>query len=50
MTDDDMDLVRAYAANQSEEAFAKLVSRYVGLVYSAAMRRVRDPHLAEEIT
>jgi RNA polymerase sigma factor (sigma-70 family) len=50
MTDDDMDLVRAYAANQSEEAFAKLVSRYVGLVYSAAMRRVCDPHLAEEIT
>ncbi|MES1180311.1 MAG: sigma-70 family RNA polymerase sigma factor [Verrucomicrobiota bacterium] len=47
---DDMDLVRAYAAGQSELAFETLVSRHVNLVYSAALRQTRDPHLAEEIT
>jgi RNA polymerase sigma factor (sigma-70 family) len=46
---DDMDLVRQYARCQSEEAFATLVSRHVNLVYSVALRQVRDPHLAEEI-
>jgi len=47
---DDMDLVRQYARCKSEEAFATLVSRHVNLVYSAALRQVRDPHLAQEIT
>ncbi len=47
---DDMALVREYTARHSEEAFATLVSRHVGLVHSAAMRQVRDPHLAGEIT
>jgi RNA polymerase sigma factor (sigma-70 family) len=50
MTNDDMDLVRRYAHGGSEEAFAALVSRHVSLVHSAAMRRVRDAHLAEEVT
>ncbi len=46
---DDMDLVRQYARCKSEEAFATLVSRHVNLVYSVALRQVRDAHLAEEI-
>jgi DNA-directed RNA polymerase specialized sigma24 family protein len=50
MTADDMELVRQYAAQQSESAFAALVSRHGNLVYSAALRRARDPQLAEEIT
>jgi RNA polymerase sigma factor (sigma-70 family) len=50
MMTDDMDLVRQYARGKSEEAFAALVSRHVNLVYSVALRRVRDAHLAEEIT
>jgi uncharacterized protein (TIGR03435 family) len=50
MTTDDMALVRQYAAHQSESAFATLVSRHTNLVYSASLRLVRDPQLAEEVT
>jgi RNA polymerase sigma factor (sigma-70 family) len=50
MMTDDMALLREYARRNSEEAFAALVSRHVNLVYSVALRQVRDPHQAEEIT
>jgi RNA polymerase sigma factor (sigma-70 family) len=50
MMTDDIELLRTYSAEHSEQAFATLVTRYVNLVYSTALRRVRDPHLAEEIT
>jgi RNA polymerase sigma factor (sigma-70 family) len=49
MNDDDMDLVRDYAARQSESAFATLVSRHASLVYSAALRQTRDTQLAQEV-
>jgi len=47
---DDMPLLREYAAHGSEAAFAELVSRRIGFVYSAALRQLRDPNLAEEAT
>jgi RNA polymerase sigma factor (sigma-70 family) len=46
---DEMALLREYAANNSETAFAELVSRRVNFVYSSALRQVRDPLMAGEI-
>jgi RNA polymerase sigma factor (sigma-70 family) len=45
----DLELLDEYAARDSEAAFTTLVQRHVGLVYSAALRQVRNPHLAEEV-
>ncbi len=50
MLDHDLELLREYADRRSEEAFATLVARHISLVHSSALRQVRDPALAEEIT
>jgi len=50
MAPEDMDLLRQYAQQGSEDAFASLVSRHVNLVYTAALRLVGEAHLAEEVT
>jgi len=47
-TDDNV-LLHQFAEKRSEEAFAALVARHVNLVYSVALRRVGEPHDAEEI-
>src|ERR1700689_872635 len=50
MMNDDMALLREFARSGSAHAFETLVARHIHLVHSAALRQVRDPHLAEEIT
>lgn len=45
----DSQLLRAYADDRSEAAFAELVRRHVDFVYSAARRLVGDAHLAEDV-
>ena len=45
----DLDLLRRFALENSQDAFSEIVRRHVNLVYSAALRQVRSPQLAEEI-
>jgi RNA polymerase sigma factor (sigma-70 family) len=47
---DDAELLREYAEERSEDAFAELVRRHLGLVYNAALRQVGgDAHLAQDV-
>jgi RNA polymerase sigma factor (sigma-70 family) len=47
---DDRELLASLIASGSREALGGIVERYVGLVYSAALRQVGDRHLAEDVT
>jgi RNA polymerase sigma factor (sigma-70 family) len=50
MSETDMQLLAGYIRHRAEDDFAELVRRHLGLVYSAAVRQVRLPQLAEEVT
>jgi RNA polymerase sigma factor (sigma-70 family) len=46
----DLQLLREYSGEKSERAFAELTRRYLDIVYSAALRQVRSPELAQEVS
>ena len=47
---DDIELLRRYQDEGSNEAFADLVRRYIDLVFAVALRKVGgDAHLAQEV-
>ncbi len=49
MTANDHDLLGQFTREESQDAFTALVNRHLNLVYSAALRQVRSPQLAEEV-
>jgi RNA polymerase sigma factor (sigma-70 family) len=49
MIGNDLDLLQQFTRENSQDAFAEIVRRHVNLVYSAALRQVRSPHVAEEV-
>ena len=49
MNDSDLQLLERYTRQHAEDAFAEIVRRHLDLVFSAALRQVRSPQLAEEV-
>src|SRR5436305_156327 len=47
---DDARLLQQYVETGSNEAFTALVRRHINLVYAAALRHVKDRHVADEVT
>jgi RNA polymerase sigma factor (sigma-70 family) len=47
---DDGQILQQFAESRSQEAFAHLVSRHVHTVYSACLRQLRDPVMADQAT
>src|SRR6478735_6592691 len=48
--DDDDYLLREFALRRDEASFRRLVERQIGFVYAVNLRRLRDPHLAQDAT
>jgi RNA polymerase sigma factor (sigma-70 family) len=45
----DLDLLRQFVRENSQDAFTEIVRRHLNLIYSAAFRQVRSVQLAEEV-
>ncbi|HSH15876.1 MAG TPA: sigma-70 family RNA polymerase sigma factor, partial [Verrucomicrobiae bacterium] len=50
MNTDEQELLRRYTRQKDESAFAELVSRYIDIVHSAALRQTGDQEAARDIT
>ena len=46
----DWELIQNYCRTGSESAFETVVKRHVDFVYCAALRQVRNPSLAEDVS
>src|SRR3954468_13302223 len=49
MSDTDLGLLARYTRQNDEEPFGEIVRRHLDLVFSAVLRQVRSPQLAEEV-
>lgn len=47
---DDARLLARFAGEKSQDAFAEIVRRHVGMVYAVCRRQLRDAHWAEDVT
>src|SRR3954468_2059434 len=48
---DDLELLWEFARSGSNDAFKAVASRYIDLIYSAALRQVHgDTHVAQDVT
>lgn len=47
---DDGYLLRQFADTRDEACFKTVVGRYIGFVYAVSLRRLRDPHSAQDAT
>src|SRR5690349_2619064 len=45
----DWELLRKFVDTQSQDAFAQLTKRYLGLVYGTCLREMGDPTQAEDV-
>ena len=50
MDANDVELLREYAADHSEQAFRTLVERHIDMVYAIALRQTQNAALAEDVT
>src|SRR5688572_29428957 len=50
MDGDDMELLRDYVRNHSEQAFRILVERHINVVYTVALRQMQNAQLADDVT
>ena len=47
---DDTKLLSAYVQTRSPDALTQLIERHIDFVYASALRQVRNPALAEDVT